>query len=62
MGLGAHPGSEIVVGGPTSATLDVTGVQFEQLVPAYTVIHTWPCVASRCKRQIWGMAWVDEIN
>lgn len=56
MGLGAHPGSEMVVGGPTSATLDVTGVPFERLALAYSVIQTWPCVASRCRRQIWGMA------
>lgn len=56
MGLGAHPGSEMVAGGPASATLDVTGVQFERSALAYTVIQTWLCVASRCKMQILGMA------
>lgn len=56
MGLGAHPGSEMMAGGPASATLDVTGVQFERSALAYTVIQTWPCVASRCKMRILGMA------
>lgn len=56
MGLEVYPGSEMVAGGPVSPTLDVTGVQFERSVLAYTVIQTWPCVASRCKRQILSMA------
>lgn len=56
MGLGAYPVSEMVAGGLASPALDVTGLQFERSVLAYTVIQTWPCVASRCKRQVLGMA------
>lgn len=56
MGLRAHPGSEMVAGGPASAPLDVAGVPFERSALAYTVIQTWPCIASRCKMQILGMS------
>lgn len=59
MGLGAHPGSEMVAGGLASATLDVTGVQFEWSALAYTLIQTWPCVAGAIGR-FW--AWLEWMK